>query len=64
MSVFRYRIAKVGSSDFTTWLRLRTELYLESGLITPDEPDSTTYGYFSRPFEWTLAEDDVLEHAL
>lgn len=39
MSVFRYHMANVGSSDFTTC-------------------------YFSRPFEWTLTEDDVLEHAL
>jgi hypothetical protein len=39
--VFRYRIAETGSSDFTTWLRLRTDLYLQSGLIRPDELDST-----------------------
>ena len=41
MSLFQYRIAEAGSADFTTWLRLRTDLYLESRLITPDELDST-----------------------
>lgn len=41
MWVFRYRVAEIGSSDFTTWLQLRTDLYLESGLIKPDELDST-----------------------
>ena len=39
--MFRYRIAEVGSSDYTTWLRLRTDVYLESGLIPADELDST-----------------------
>ena len=38
--MFHYRIAEPGSADFTTWLRLRTDLYLESGLITPGELDS------------------------
>ena len=51
MSVFRYRIAEIGSSDFTTWLRLRTDLYLESGLITPDELDST--GFYVDRYETT-----------
>jgi hypothetical protein len=58
--VFQYRIAEVGSSDFTTWLQLRTDLYLETGLITPDELDST--GFYLDPYEdhsvHVLASDD------
>lgn len=49
MSVFHYRIAEPGSSDFARWLRLRTDLYLETDLITPDELDST--GLFVDQYE-------------
>jgi len=58
--VFRYRIAEVGSSDFATWLQLRTDLYLETGLITPDELDPA--GLFVDAYErhsvHVLASDD------
>lgn len=47
--MFRYRIADPGSADFTTWLRLRTDLYLETGLVAPDELDST--GLYVDSFE-------------
>jgi N-acyl-L-homoserine lactone synthetase len=36
-NVFQYRVAEIGSADFTAWLRLRTDVYLETRLITPDE---------------------------
>ena len=58
--MFRYRIAEPGSADFDRWLRLRTDLYLETGLITPDELDST--GLYVDPYEGhsvhVLASDD------
>ena len=40
--MFRYRIAEAGTDDLRAWHRLRTDLYLDSGLITRDDidPDS------------------------
>lgn len=49
MSVFHYRIAEPGGPDFARWLQLRTDLYLETDLITPDELDST--GLFVDQYE-------------
>jgi N-acyl-L-homoserine lactone synthetase len=37
--VFRYRIAVHGTYDFDRWRRLRTRLYLDTGLITPADID-------------------------
>jgi N-acyl-L-homoserine lactone synthetase len=43
--VFCYRIAEPGTPDLESWHRLRTDLYLASGLITADDIDSES-GYF------------------
>jgi N-acyl-L-homoserine lactone synthetase len=59
--VFRYRIAKPGSADFDSWLRLRTDLYLETDLIRPDEVDRDTGVYVDQYEEYSthlLAADD------
>jgi len=37
--VFRYRVAEHGTDDFDRWRRLRTRLYLDTGLITPSDID-------------------------
>lgn len=37
--MFRYRIAEPGTADLESWHRLHTDLYLESGLIAPDDID-------------------------
>jgi len=37
--VFRYRIAEHGTDDLDRWRRLRTSLYLDSGLIAPSDID-------------------------
>lgn len=37
--MFRYRIAEPGTADLDSWHRLRTDVYLESGLIAPDDFD-------------------------
>lgn len=58
--MFSYRVATPGSADFTSWLRLRTDLYLESNLIRPDELDAT--GLYVDRYEdhsvHVLASDD------
>jgi N-acyl-L-homoserine lactone synthetase len=39
--VFRYRIAEAGTDDLENWHRLRTQLYLEAGLVTAADLDSS-----------------------
>lgn len=39
--MFRYRIADAGTDDLENWHRLRTQLYLESNLITDRDLDSS-----------------------
>lgn len=39
MCVIRYRIAEPGTDDIDTYHRLRTEQYLDAGLIAPDDVD-------------------------
>jgi len=59
--VFRYRIAKPGSSDFDRWLRLRQDVYRETGLITPGEVDGSTGFYVDQYDEYSthvIASDD------
>jgi N-acyl-L-homoserine lactone synthetase len=40
--MFRYRIAAPGSTSIESWFRLRTDEYLEHGLITAADIDATT----------------------
>jgi N-acyl-L-homoserine lactone synthetase len=51
--VFRYRIAEAGSPDFDRWLRLRQDVYLETGLITPGEVDGSTGFYVDEYDEYS-----------
>ena len=37
--MFRYSVAEHGTDDFDRWRRLRTRLYLDTGLITPADID-------------------------
>ena len=57
---FSYRVAEHGSADFTTWLRLRTDLYLDTGLITSDEvgPDGVFVDEYDDHSVHVLATDD------
>lgn len=48
--VFRYRIAEPGTDDIESWHRLRTSVYLDSGLITADEVDQSS-GLFVDPYD-------------
>jgi len=59
--MFRFRVAEPGSADFDVWLRLRTELYLDAGLINPEDVDATTGLYrdaYSEHATHLLASDD------
>lgn len=60
MNAFRYRVAVPGSADFTSWLQLRTDLYLETDLITPDElgPDGLYVDQYEGHAVHVLASDD------
>lgn len=40
--MFHYRIAEAGSTDLESWHRLRTQLYLEAGLLTSSDLDART----------------------
>jgi N-acyl-L-homoserine lactone synthetase len=39
--VFRYRIAEAGTDDLENWHRLRTQLYLDAGLLTTSDLDAS-----------------------
>ena len=61
--MFRYRIADASAADLEGWHRLRTSLYLESGLITPDDIDPES-GHFVDTYDdhsihLLAATDDV-----
>lgn len=60
--MFRYRIAEPGSADLDSWLRLRTGLFLESGLITADDLERDS-GFFVDQYDdhavHVLATDDA-----
>lgn len=43
--MFSYRIAEPGSADLDRWYRLRTDLYLSSGLIAPDDVEAASGVY-------------------
>jgi N-acyl-L-homoserine lactone synthetase len=55
--MFRFRIAERGSADFSAWLRLRTDLYLDTGLVTSDDLDEASGVY-------TDSYDDHSTHLL
>lgn len=60
--MFRYRIAERGSDDFALWRKVRTDLYLEAGLILDDDVDDRTGVYvdaFDRHSVHLLATDDA-----
>ncbi len=60
--MFHYRIAEYGSEDFDRWQQIRTQLYLEAGLIEPDSVDPDA-GAFTDEFDehsiHLLALDDA-----
>ena len=59
--VFRYRIAESGSPDVDRWLRLRQDVYLETGLIAAGEVDGGTGFYADQYDEYSthvIASDD------
>lgn len=60
--MIRYRIAEPGSDDITTYHRLRTQLYLEEGLITATDVDPDTGLYLDQYDEHSIhllaASDD------
>ncbi|MGA9103141.1 hypothetical protein [Aeromicrobium sp.] len=59
--MFRIRIAELGTPDFTAWLRLRTDLYLDTGLITLDDLDGPSALYTDTYDDYSthlLASDD------
>jgi len=62
--VFHYRIAAYGSDDFELWRRIRTELYLQEGLIEPPSVDAEL-GVFTDDYDQhsihLLAVDDTGE---
>ena len=50
-----------GTPDFTAWLRLRTDLYLDTGLITLDDLDGPSALYTDTYDDYSthlLASDD------
>lgn len=60
--MFRYRIAERGSDDLALWRKVRTDLYLEAGLILVDDLDEHTGLYFDVFDEHSvhlLATDDA-----
>ncbi|MFZ2528998.1 MAG: GNAT family N-acyltransferase [Rhodococcus sp. (in: high G+C Gram-positive bacteria)] len=62
--MFHYRIAEYGSEDFDRWRQIRTQLYLEAGLIEPESVDPSV-GAFTDEFDGhsihLLACDDAGE---
>lgn len=63
--MFRYRIAEPGSADLTSWHRLRTDLYVESGLITRDEIDPASGAFLDQYDDYSVhllaANDDGVD---
>ncbi len=63
--MFRYRIAEAGTDDLAGWHRLRTALYLDSGLITQDDidPDSGLFvdAYDDHSVHLLAADDDGVD---
>ena len=63
--MFRYRIAEPGTADLESWHRLRTDLYLESGLIGPDDIDLARGIFIDRYDDYSVhllaANDDGLD---
>ena len=59
--MFRFRIAEPGTDDLETWHRLRTHLYLEASLISPEDVDPAS-GLFTDQYDdystHLLATDD------
>jgi N-acyl-L-homoserine lactone synthetase len=63
--MIRYRIAEPGSDDITTYHRLRTEVYLDEGLITATDVDPETGLYVDQYDEHSIhllaASDDGVD---
>src|SRR5687768_3078269 len=60
--MIRFRMAEAGSDDIQIYHRLRTEVYLAEGLITPSDVDPDTGLYIDRYDEHSihlLAANDV-----
>jgi len=62
--MFHYRVAEPGTDDLEEWHRLRTRLYMESGLITGDDLDpSAVYRdrYSEHSIHIACADDDGVD---